>query len=326
MAAINNDEEIRMNSSSGGVFWSLAKEIINKKGRVFGAQFDKNFMVAHRSTNTVDGIDAFQGSKYLQSRIGDTFRECKSYLDNGTVVLFSGTPCQIAGLKAYLQKDYGNLYCVDLICHGVPSPKVWKKYLNYRRSMEGITPDKIVFRSKNMSWKRFGLLFQYSNKRDYLGYYGDDLFYQAFDKCISLRQSCYKCFFRMINKKKDINFNYESDITIGDFWGVDKYYPEMFDDKGTSLVFINTKKGMQIFNIIKNEFHSISVNLELVVGLQHVSIPSNKDLFKRRLFFSFLDILPFDMLVRIFLCKSIILDYSRRVVRKIERTVYKNKY
>lgn len=128
-AAKNKSEEIRYQSSSGGVFTALANEIIREGGVVFGAGFDENWEVKHDCTETVEGLSAFRGSKYVQSRIGDSFKKAEQFLKIGRTVLFSGTPCQIAGLKRFLRKEYDNLLTVDFICHGVPSPGVWREYL-----------------------------------------------------------------------------------------------------------------------------------------------------------------------------------------------------
>lgn len=131
-ACINTDEYIRRESSSGGVFSLCAEHIINAGGVVFGARFNESFSVVHGFVRTREELSAFRGSKYVQSEIGNVYTECKAFLDSGLPVLFTGTPCQIGGLKAYLNKEYENLYLIDIICHGVPSPLLWKKYLTYR--------------------------------------------------------------------------------------------------------------------------------------------------------------------------------------------------
>ena len=133
-AAYVNDDNIRLNSSSGGIFSSLAESIIDQHGIVFGAALDKEQHVYHRSINTIEDLQLLQGSKYVQSTIGETYKEVKVYLDNGITVLFTGTACQISGLKHYLHKDYANLYTVDVLCHGTPSPKLWERYLENQKS------------------------------------------------------------------------------------------------------------------------------------------------------------------------------------------------
>jgi coenzyme F420-reducing hydrogenase beta subunit len=152
--AKNNDENIRLSSSSGGIFTLLAEQIIQKGGVVFGCRFNEKWEVVHDCTETIEGIAAFRGSKYVQSKIGNTFSQTKEFLDNGRIVLFSGTPCQISGLKHYLRKEYDNLLTVDFICHGVPSPKAWKRYMSYLTDNKLVTWG-VYFRDKTLGWKRF---------------------------------------------------------------------------------------------------------------------------------------------------------------------------
>ena len=131
-ACINTNEKIRMESSSGGMFSLFAEAVIRSGGVVFGVRFNENWEVVHDFTETIEGLDAFRGSKYVQSKIGNNYTICKKFLMDGRKVLFTGTPCQISGLKAFLRKDYENLICIDVICHGVPSPSLWQKYIDFR--------------------------------------------------------------------------------------------------------------------------------------------------------------------------------------------------
>ena len=149
-AAINKDEDVRMRSSSGGMFHALAKWTIEQGGVVFGARFNDQWEVVHDYTETIEGIEPFMRSKYVQSRIGDTFKQAKQFLEAGRWVLYSGTPCQIGGLKAYLKKEYEKLLGVDLICHGVPSPGVWRAYL--KEAIKGDTLLGFNFRDKKNGW------------------------------------------------------------------------------------------------------------------------------------------------------------------------------
>ena len=177
--AINPNEEIRLHSSSGGIFTLLAEQVIAEGGVVFGARFDENWDVVHAWTDTIEGLAPFRGSKYVQSRIGNTYKETKDFLQQGRKVLYSGTPCQIAGLKKYLRKEYDNLLTVDFICHGVPSPGVWRRYLSeLRESLRAERGDGkntvpssidelpvitgISFRDKSNGWKKFGFRFRYA--------------------------------------------------------------------------------------------------------------------------------------------------------------------
>jgi coenzyme F420-reducing hydrogenase beta subunit len=149
-AVINNNEETRSKSSSGGAFSLLAEEIILQGGVVFGVKFDKDFSVVHGYTETVEGIKNFRRSKYVQSRVGESYKECLRFLDQGRIVLFSGTPCQIGGLKAYLQqRECHNLYCIDLVCSSISSPAVWEKYLNKLELAQKAKSKNIFFRDKS---------------------------------------------------------------------------------------------------------------------------------------------------------------------------------
>ena len=150
-AAIHHDEKIRLASSSGGVFTALAEYVITNSGVVFGARFNEKWEVVHDYTETIEGLAAFRGSKYVQSTIGDNYRLAEQFLKDGRQVLFTGTPCQIAGLNNYLRKEYENLLSVEVACHGVPSPLVWREYIKDKN------PTSINFRDKRNGWKEFGL-------------------------------------------------------------------------------------------------------------------------------------------------------------------------
>lgn len=238
LAAINKDEEIRMQSSSGGIFHLLAERTISEGGVVFGARFDKNWQVVMDYAETTEGVRAFMGSKYVQARTEKAYKDTKRFLAEGRQVLFSGTPCQIAGLKHFLHKEYDNLLTVDVICHGAPSPRVWKMYLD-ELIREGQNINKIEFRNKTKGWKNFCLKLTYNQEDDSLSLLSpssNNPYMSAFLNDIILRPSCYAC--------KAKAGRSHSDITIADFWGIQSIFPEMDDDKGTGLVFANTEKGL----------------------------------------------------------------------------------
>lgn len=289
-ACINTDEAVRMESSSGGIFSLIAERIIDRKGVVFGAGFDEDFSVSHKYAQTKEDLGQFRGSKYVQSRIGDTYRQAKDFLDTGREVLFSGTPCQIAGLKSYLGNSYDHLLCVDIICHGVPSPKVWKKYVEYRESSAGVKVQDISFRSKEKGWKKFSMSFLYRDHTQYHQTLDKDLFLQAFLKNVCLRPSCHSCAFKSLRRK--------SDITLGDFWGVQGIMPEMDDDKGVSLVFINSAHGQSMFDMIKENTLYRDTDINTAVSYNAAAIRSASRHTKRDVFFERLDDLPFDKLVK----------------------------
>lgn len=253
-AAQNPNEQIRLQSSSGGAFTLLAESILREGGVVFGARFDENWEVKHDYAEDRQGLAAFRGSKYVQSRIGDNYKKAASFLKQGRKVLFSGTPCQIAGLKKYLGKEYDNLLTVDFICHGVPSPKVWRMYLdetiarqsNRENSVlsHSIQRNKLIrsieFRSKSTGWKKYSFALTLSEmsikgeKNTVLlsSVFSENSYMQAFLKNLNLRPSCSSCPAKAGRSG--------SDITIADFWGIQNVLPSMDDDKGTSLLIFNT--------------------------------------------------------------------------------------
>lgn len=234
-AAINPDEAIRKQSSSGGIFTSIAESVINKGGVVFGAQFNNKWEVVHTYTETLQGLQAYRGSKYVQSRIAESYTQTEFFLKQGRVVLFSGTSCQIAGLNHYLRKEYDNLITVDVVCHGVPSPKLWREYLSKAISGE---ISHINMKDKSHSWRGYYITIN-SKKKTISERATKNKYMLAFYPLnLSLRPSCYKCPSKAGRS--------ESDITLADYWGVEKLIPNMDDGRGTSLVCVNTEKGASI--------------------------------------------------------------------------------
>ena len=256
-ACKNTNEDIRLKSSSGGVFTALAESIIDRGGVVFGARFDSDFSVYHGWTDTKEGLESFRGSKYVQSTIGNAFIECKKFLEDGRTVLFSGTPCQVGGLKAFLGKEYDNLYTVDIICHGVPSPLLWNKYLNYRKEQERAGIKKIYFRRKEYGWRKFSLSITFYNNNKYLKNLRIDPFLRMFLKNVCLRFSCYECIFKEKNRI--------SDITIADFWNIKNVLPEYDDDKGVSLVLAHSTNGLQL---VSKNMDLLSQQIDCKLSLQ----------------------------------------------------------
>ena len=278
-AAINKDEDVRMRSSSGGMFHALAKWTIEQGGVVFGARFNDQWEVVHDYTETIEGIEPFMRSKYVQSRIGDTFKQAKQFLDQGRQVLFVGTPCQIGGLKAYLKKDYDNLLAVDFICHGVPSPGVWRKYL--KETTKGESLLSFSFRDKSDGWKEYQFVTTTTTttttRRER---YNTNPMIQGLLKNILLRKSCYACSTRTYHRI--------SDITLGDFWGIDNLYPELDDDKGISLILIHSAKGTErLLQIPLKVMYPIAREELLRASTQNLfeekSIPARRSIFFKRL-------------------------------------------
>lgn len=251
------ETSMRLQSSSGGLFSALAEEILERNGVIFGAAFDEEFLVHHIGIESKEELIKLRGSKYLQSRIENTYYEAKKFIDAGRFVLYSGTACQIAGLKAYLQKEYENLYTIDVLCHGVPSPKVWKLYLEDKEKQHASSINSIDFRNKKHGWKTYSVELIFKNLKKYEEIFINDAFMQLFLKDICLRPSCHNCQFK--------NLNRPADITLGDCWGIENYMPNMDDDKGTSVMLIHSKRGEELFDIIKNQIIYCEANIDKVL-------------------------------------------------------------
>lgn len=240
------DKTIRNESSSGGIFSVLAIEVINKGGIVFGAKWDNSFTVVFDYATTIEELKEFRGSKYVQAKIGDCYKQAKDFLDAGRTVLFSGTPCYIAGLNSFLNKDYENLITVDLICHGVPSPKVFESWIQEIENTEGQKLEKIKFRYKNPDWLQHAVKYSFKNNQSHIIHNFKDLYYRGFDSNFYLRESCYHCRYTSISRV--------SDITLADFW---RYSPTKIKfhnyKKGLSLIIINSNKGYQLFSDISSK-------------------------------------------------------------------------
>lgn len=239
-AVQNQNEAVLKASSSGGMFTVIAEYVLSLGGVVFGAAFDEHFCVKHTYTQTMEGLAAFRGSKYVQSEIGKSYRQAQAFLEEGKYVLFTGTPCQIGGLLSYLKKPYEKLYTQDIICHGVPSPAVWKKYLAYRKKKaRGANVSNVNFRDKTEGWKSYRITVMFDGKKIYTKRAADDPMMKVFLQDLCLRPSCHDCAFKTLNRN--------SDFTLADFWGVEKVQAEAYDGRGTSLVFIHSEKGEELF-------------------------------------------------------------------------------
>jgi NAD-dependent dihydropyrimidine dehydrogenase PreA subunit len=278
-AAKNPNEKVRLLSSSGGIFSLLSEYVLEKKGVVFGARFDDKWQVVHDYTEIKEGLSAFRGSKYVQSYIGNSYWQVKQFLEQGRLVLFSGTPCQVVGLKKYLFKDYKNLLALDFICHGVPSPKVWQIYLDEKVASESKKKtlfanhlcDKknishIFFRDKCSGWKKFSfaLTLNLANACEMkkqirlTDNISENIYMKGFLNDLYLRPSCYNCPSKCGKSG--------SDITLGDFWGIQKILPYYDDDKGVSAVLIYNSEFLKIVKeIILENSHRVTYQ-EVFVG------------------------------------------------------------
>lgn len=296
-ACVNNDKIIREKSSSGGMFSLFAKSVIDNGGVVFGARFENDWSVTHDYTESIEGLEVFRGSKYVESKIGDNYIKAKRFLEQGRKVLFSGTPCQIAGLNSFLRKRYENLILIDIVCHSIPSSKIWKMYLDELResnitntefknldltnNINQINFSNISFRNKTNGWKEYSILVERKitedislKKFNLLETKTQNLYMKGFLQNLYTRPSCTKCPAR--------KYTSGSDIQIADFWGVEKYYPQipiLNDDKGVSLALIITKKGEAFFETISSKIYSLQIKYEEVeehglhAPLMHSALP-----------------------------------------------------
>ena len=251
-AAKNLSQSIRQSSSSGGFFSCVADNVINDGGYVCGAAFDENFGVSHIIVDSLKEISKLRGSKYVQSRIGTIYKEIKFLLEGGKLVLFSGTPCQVAGLYAYIKKTYENLLTIEVFCHGVPSPLVWRDYVAELSSntKENLELTDICFRDKLTSWKNYSFSVSYKSKTsDCEKKYTKrekrtaNKYMRAFLNNLIVRPICFSCPFK--------NGVSGADISLGDFWSIDRYCHSFNDDGGVSLVYVNSERGAEYVHELK---------------------------------------------------------------------------
>ena len=282
-AIIFNEEKKRLASSSGGVFTGIAEEVISRGGVVFGAKWTEDWHVVHDYTETIEGLAAFRGSKYVQCDTSDSYTKVRDFLKSDRWVLYTGTPCQIRGLKLFLRKEYEKLITIDFICHGVPSPKVFHAYLKEELSNiktsnvhSEVKLSNIEFRNKDRGWHHYQLALECIAEGEVVKHLiPSSIFMKGFGLNLYQRPSCHNC--------KARNFSSGSDFTLADYWGVENQHPDMDDDKGTSLVAINSEKANELINSITNLKRKI-VNMQKAYRSQvslyrSLPIPSSRQYF-----------------------------------------------
>ncbi len=296
-AAKAKEDAILSASSSGGMFSLFALEVLKRGGIVFGAGYDKDWNVVHSFARNAEELDNLRRSKYVQSDIGETFKEVKEFLAKGLPVMFTGTPCQIAGLKNYLGVDSPFLFCAEIICHSVPSPAVWREYLKTFKT-EDLSA--VNFRDKHSAWDKSYLRFYFKDGRvlpypslpaKYLAAFCERInikyfftkyytspFTKAFLASLITRPACHACAFKGGRK--------EGDITMGDMWGFSKVCPDMYDAKGLSLLFINSAKGQIMFDAFKDKMVTRSVNVQEALKYNPYALISAVPHPKRQEFFA----------------------------------------
>lgn len=253
-AAYMKANEDIINSSSGGIFFAIAKEFIREGNAVYGVAWDNNIRAVHIRVDNEKTLKKLQGSKYVQSNPNNTFLMVKKDLENGVKVLYSGTPCQIAGLYKFLGKKYDDLYTIDLVCHGVPSPLLFRKYLLWLQKRKKDIVTNYSFRDKKQNDWGVNARIEFKNRKDYYIRAKLDPYFKAFTDGITYRECCYNCKYA---KKERI-----SDITLADYWGIEKIHPDFKNSKGISLVLINNSKGNILLESVKNDIIFLKSSVE----------------------------------------------------------------
>lgn len=311
------DDEIRMSSSSGAVFSALASYVLSKKGVVYGVTMSEDcYFAEFISVTDEKDLIKLRGSKYLQAKVGNTYKLIRSDLLDGKNVLFTGTGCQINGLKYYLRKDYDNLICVDVICHGVPSPALWKNYVLYQEEKNGGKLKYVNFRCKDQGWTDFGMKEEMATipenqmSQSFISK-NTDPYMQMFLRDYCLRPSCYECPAKIVKM---------SDISIADFWGIQKVAPELNDEKGASLVLIRTIKGKDVFDKILKQFKYREVSYKDGVSGNKAEYRSAIRPSQRDSFFVDMENLSFEDLSKIY-AAPIKVSVKTRIKRKIKKII-----
>lgn len=304
------EETTRLQSSSGGLFTELARWVLQQGGVVFGALFADQWMVEHSYAETEKRLEAFRGSKYVQSNIGQSFQEIRYFLKQGRWVLFSGTSCQVSALHHFLQFESDRLLTVDVVCHGVLSAKVWQTYLKELSNNAVSTITQIQFRNKQKGWKNYSFLCEWDKGRIQEPF-KKNLYMKAYLSDSLLRPSCYQCPCK--------SFASASDMTLADYWGVQELQAELDDDKGVGLVFIHSERIAQIIEGLPLAIKPVSASMEDLLRY-NPSIGRSVDApisIKRILFYRLLDCrVPFSLLVNLLLQKRGIIGFVKRLIGK----------
>lgn len=252
-ACKSNDESLIEKSSSGGFFTVLAEYVLNRGGVVFGAKFDDKWEVKYDYIENREGLEKFRGSKYVQGKVGESYKAVKNFLRAGRLVLFTGTPCHVSGLNHFLQHSYENLITLDFVCHSIPSPMVWRDYLNCLQTEGRIAH--VTFRDKSFGWDNYGIRVDIFKDNEVTPLvkesHDNNIFFKAFLSNLTVRPSCFSCPAR--------RYTSGSDIMMADCWGFNTYHPELNNNKGMSLVLPKNKKGLDLFEAIKGYLYVLQI-------------------------------------------------------------------
>lgn len=323
--AYNRNSQIREKSTSGGTFSALAEYVYERGGWVYGVVLDQNCKIVHMASNSWEDLALFRESKYVQSEQQGMFENIKNKLRQNIMVLYSGTPCQVEGLKRYLGREYEKLITVDIFCHGVGSPKYWKKYVDYMQQKYNSPIQRVNFREKTYGYNSACMAVYFKNGKSSHKGHDDDLYWTAFSKCYIFRPSCYCCKFKTLN--------HVSDFSIGDFWETDEL-PESFQNSnGTTLIITHSEKAKTILMELSSllAFTSVDPNEALLINGGHMPsklISSSSLPAKRDDLFDDLDRMEIDAIVKkymplsfkqLFKCKLKPILYKLGMLEKVKR-------
>ncbi len=313
-AAYSKNTGLRHTSSSGGVFSELAAQILARGGAIVGAAMDPDGVVRHRIVESEATLAVLRGSKYVQSEAWHTYPAVKALLAEGREVLFSGTPCQVAGLSKYLGKPYDGLWLVDIVCHGVPSPKAWSLYLKERKKNAGTDVASAEFRNKASGWQNYSMRIRFADQTEYRVSLKNDPYLRAFLKNAILRPSCHQCASKGAQRA--------SDLTLADFWGVTRCIPEMDAYDGVSLVLVNTPKGAALLDSCSSSLVLQETELEKALEANTAYSQSAAASPAREAFFAALDSTPFDVISARY-CRDRLSEKLRRLAGAVKRRIFR---
>lgn len=302
-AARSRDEEARRKSSSGGVFYELASQILSEGGYVCGAVFDEHFHVKHILSNTREDLYRMMGSKYAQSDMGMCFRQIQTLLDEGKSVLFTGCPCQVAGLRTFIGRNHPNLLLVELICHGIPSDQMLQTYIGMQEKKYGARLKELEFRNKEKGWHNSSVRMKFANDRIYQESMTMDTFMQGYFQYITVKESCYTCNFR--------HFSSGADITIGDFWGAEVVLKEFDDNTGLSAVLATTTKGEHFLKVTSVEL--FPCDMKTVITYNQNLLNSTSPNPSRHMFYEYEEKFGTEKAIRQFLAEKALHRLQRKI-------------
>ena len=308
--AVKHNIDVRMKSSSGGVFTALSDIILQNSGKIYGADFDENMHLRHTFADTTEKRDRMRGTKYIQSDISGVHKQIKTDLENDLQVLFVGTPCQVNAVKNYIGENE-NLYTADLICHGVPSPELWEKYIKYIEEKYNKKATYFSFRNKDIAWRKYSGRVTFADGTVIENTNLLNAYCELFQYDLALRKSCENCPFASLARV--------GDITLGDFWGIENVLPEIDDNKGVSAVLINTEKGKKLFDCAEKNLEIHKVATEQIAARQpNLSHPSKRSI-KAETFRNDLNNLPFEMVLK----KYTNVGIKRRLINSVKGVLKK---